>query len=384
MTGTRAEYGILEPLIHTLKEDAFFDVRIVATGTHLSPKYGLTYRAIEQDGYEIDEKIEILPERMTSTATAVAMGNAIEKFAAYFEKTKPDMLVVLGDRYEAFAVTAAAVIKLISVAHLHGGELSEGAYDDCFRHSITKMSQLHFPCCEEYRKRIIQMGEQPNRVFNVGALGIENIKRLILLSKNELMQRIDWQMVQPYAIVTLHPVTLQKQDACAELEELLYAVDDVEDMQFIFTKANADDGGLQINERLQQYVEQKPEKARLFDNLGQINYLSAVKHCEFVLGNSSSGILEVPALKKPTVNIGIREKGRMQADSVINCEPKREDIKAAIQKARSDAMKKLCRTVRSPFDGGNTAEKIKKQIKEYLSSSHTTQKHFYDIDFQIK
>jgi len=383
MTGTRAEYGLLEPLICELNKDAFFDVRIAVTGTHLSKDYGLTYQAIESDGYPIDCKIEILPEENSPNATAIAMSNAIERFSEYFDREKPDLLVLLGDRYEAFAVAAAAVIKLVPIAHIHGGEISEGAYDDCFRHCITKMSQIHFPCCEEYRKRIIQLGEQPKRVFNVGALGIENIKKMNLLSKEALEEAIAWKLERPYVVVTFHPVTLDQKDSCEDLEEMLKAIDDVEDMQFVITKANADDGGVQINRRLQEYVAQHPEKTRLFDNLGQVNYLSAVRHCEFVLGNSSSGIIEVPAFQKPTVNIGIREKGRVQADSIINCEPTYADIAAALKKARSDEMKLLCQTIVSPFDGGETAKKIKNQLKRYLKTTHTVQKSFYNIGFQV-
>lgn len=384
VTSTRAEYGLLQPLIQKMTEDDFFDVRIAVTGTHLKEDYGMTYRAIEADGYKIDEMIDILPEA-DKEATAAAMAAAIEKFAGYFRRESPDLLVLLGDRYEIFAIAAAAVVQQIPIAHIHGGEISEGAYDDSFRHCITKMSQIHFPSCTAYAKRIIQMGEQPDTVFPVGAMGVENIKRLKLLDREQLAEAIDFDLKMPYAVMTFHPVTLEQRDSLKDVEEILKAIDFVDDMKFIFTKANADDGGTQINERLQEYSIQNPDKVKLFDNLGQIRYLSAVKHCTFVLGNSSSGMIEVPALNKPTVNVGNRQKGRIKIDSIINCEPSCDDILTTMQKARSAEMRELCQTLVSPFDGGETSGKIKKEIKRYLKGVNgNIQKRFYDIDFSIK
>lgn len=379
-TGSRAEYGLLEPLVRVLSEDDFFDVRIAVTGTHLNNEFGMTYRQIEDDGYRIDTKIEILPLYDTVNATSIAMGKAIEKFSEYFREEKPHILVLLGDRYEAFAIAAAAVVTLTPIAHIHGGEISEGAYDDCFRHCITKMSQLHFPSCEIYKNRIIQMGEQPDKVFNVGALGIENIMRMPLLSYEEIANELGIIYNMPYAVVTYHPVTLKHEDPCSGLIELLKAIDNCKDMQFIITKSNADDGGTAINKMLEEYSADRIDRVKLFDNLGQLKYLSAVKYCEFVLGNSSSGVIEVPALKRPTVNIGIREKGRLQVESIINCEPDTGEIMKAIKLARSVNMQKICSLIKSPFDGGDTSVRIKTILKQYLmDDSKMLQKSFYDV-----
>lgn len=379
-SGSRAEYGLLEPLIRVLSEDGFFDVRIAVTGTHLNNEFGMTYKQIEDDGYRIDTKIEILPLYDTVNATSIAMGKAIEKFSEYFREEKPDILVLLGDRYEAFAIASAAVVTLTPIAHIHGGEISEGAYDDCFRHCITKMSQIHFPSCEIYKNRIIQMGEQPDKVFNVGALGIENIMRMSLLSYEEIVNELGIIPNMPYAVVTYHPVTLKQEDPCSGLIELLEAIDNCKDMQFVITKSNADDGGTAINQMLEKYSADKIGRVKLFDNLGQLKYLSAVKYSEFVLGNSSSGVIEVPALKRPTVNIGIREKGRLQVESIINCEPDTGEIMKAIKLARSINMQKVCRLIKSPFDGGDTSMRIKTILKQYLmNDTKTLQKSFYDV-----
>lgn len=379
-TGSRAEYGLLEPLIRVLSEDHFFDVRIAVTGTHLKKEFGMTYKQIEDDGYHIDTKIDILPICDTVNATSIAMGRAIEKFSEYFREVKPDILILLGDRYEAFAIAAAAVVTLTPIAHIHGGEISEGAYDDCFRHCITKMSQIHFPSCEIYRNRIIQMGEQPDKVFNVGALGIENIMRMPLLSYEKIVDELGIIPSMPYAVVTYHPVTLNQEDPCSGLMELLKAIDTCVEMQFVITKSNADDGGTFINQKLEEYCANRSDRVKLFDNLGQLKYLSAVKHSEFVLGNSSSGVIEVPALKRPTVNIGIREKGRLQVESIINCEPETEDIMKAINLARSIKMQKVCSLIKSPFDGGDTSMRIKTILKQYLMNDNKTlQKPFYNV-----
>lgn len=379
-TGSRAEYGLLEPLIRVLYEDDFFDVRIAVTGTHLNNEFGMTYKQIEDDGYRIDTKIDILPKCDTVNATSIAMGKAIEKFSEYFREMKPDILVLLGDRYEAFAIAAAAVVTLTPIAHIHGGEISEGAYDDCFRHCITKMSQIHFPSCEIYRNRIIQMGEQPDKVFNVGALGIENIMRMPLLSYEKIVNELGIIPNIPYAVVTYHPVTLKQENPCSGLIELLEAIDNCKDMQFVITKSNADDGGTAINQMLEKYCANRIGRVKLFDNLGQLKYLSAVKYSEFVLGNSSSGVIEVPALKRPTVNIGIREKGRLQVESIINCEPETGEIMKAINLARSINMQKVCNLIKSPFDGGDTSVRINTILKQFLmNNSKTLQKSFYDV-----
>ena len=277
----------------------------------------MTYKEIEKDGIKIDEKIEILLSADTPSAISKSMGLAMISFADYFEKLKPDMLIVLGDRYETLAIATVAMNKRIPIAHLHGGETTEGAIDESIRHAITKMSYLHFTSTEEYRNRVIQLGEDPERVFSVGAIGIENILNEKLMSKLELEKSINFVLDKPYAIVTFHPVTLEENNSKEQVKELLDSLDTFNDMKFIFTKANADSGGRVINEMIDNYVNSH-ENAVAFNSLGLTRYLSALKYCTMVIGNSSSGLLEVPSFGIPTINIGDRQKGRLQADSIIN------------------------------------------------------------------
>lgn len=377
VTATRAEYGILRPLIFRLKEEQELCLQVIATGTHLSEKYGNTQVEIEKDGINIFRKIPILEEGNTAYDISCTMANALRNFALYFKEEQPDLVIVLGDRTELLGICAAAMNERIPIAHLHGGEVTEGAVDDCIRHAITKMSYLHFPATEEYRKRIIQLGEEPERVFNVGALGVENILHTPLLSYEEICKQAGIPKDRDYVVMTFHPVTLEKATARAQTEELLKAIEQQKDWFYLITMANADVGGDIVNQMLQQFAEKK-ENIKLVPSLGMVRYLSAVKYSRFVLGNSSSGIIEAPSLGIPTVNIGDRQKGRLMADTIISCEPRCEDI--------VDAMRLADRTehrVSTIYGDGNTSEKIVTIIKDFLFHEKINlKKTFYDWESQ--
>lgn len=374
VTATRAEYGILHPLIMRLLADDMWETQVVVTGTHLEEEFGYTCREIEQDGIPIYQKIPIMEMGDDAYAVNRTMANALCGFGAYFRDEKPDLLILLGDRTELLAIASAAMNEQIPIAHLHGGELTQGAVDECVRHAITKMSYLHFASAEEYQRRIIQMGEEPSRVFNVGALGVENILREQLLSCQELRAAIDFPADQPYAVVTFHPVTLEKNTAEKQVNELLAAMKQRSDLFFLITKANSDAGGRRINELMEESVA-KCSNMKLVASLGMKKYLSALKYAKFVLGNSSSGIIEAPALHIPTVNIGDRQQGRMMAESIVNCQPECASILAAIDRALE--MEGL--SCANPYGDGHTSEKIVEILEKYMSQERIDlKKRFYD------
>lgn len=374
VTATRAEYGILHPLIMRLLACDQWETQVVVTGTHLEEEFGYTCREIEQDGVPVYRKIPITEKGDDAYAVSRTMANALCGFGSYFKDEKPDLLILLGDRTEMLAIASAAMNERIPIAHLHGGELTQGAVDECVRHALTKMSYLHFASTEAYRNRIIQMGEEPSRVYNVGALGVENILREQLLSPQELKESVDFPADRPYAVVTFHPVTLEKATAEQQVRELLAAMRQREDLFFLITKANSDAGGRRINELLETETK-KCSNMKLVASLGMKRYLSAVKHAKFVLGNSSSGIIEAPALHVPTVNIGDRQQGRIQAKSIVNCEPECASILAAIDRALG--MQGL--SCANPYGDGHTSEKIVEILKEYMSPDHIDlKKKFYD------
>lgn len=383
LTATRAEYGLLSPIIHELLANDFFDVKVVVTGAHLSLDFGLTYKEIEADGIIIDKKIEILTDSDTSTAVSKSMGLAMMKFAEYFEESRPDILMVLGDRYETLAVCCAAMNARIPIVHLYGGETTEGAIDEAVRHAITKMSYFHFTSTNEYRKRVIQLGENPERVFTVGGVGIENALKMPLLSLEELEESIQFKLDKPYVVVTFHPTTLEEGSAQKQFEEILAAIDENPDMKYIFTKANADANGRVINRMIDEYAG-KRENVVAFESLGVKRYLSALKYATMVLGNSSSGLLEVPSFKIPTINIGDRQKGRLKADSVIDCEPLKSAVCDSIQKALSPEFKALAEAVENPYGDGNTSQKIVSILeREIKNAGINLKKKFYDVDFEM-
>lgn len=375
VTATRAEYGILHPLITRLLACDQWETQVVVTGTHLEEEFGYTCHEIERDGVPIYRKIPITEKDDNAYAVSRTMANALCGFGAYFKEEKPDLLILLGDRTEMLAIASAAMNERIPIAHLHGGELTQGAVDDCVRHALTKMSYLHFASTEAYRNRIIQLGEDPARVFNVGALGVENILREQLLSRQELKTVVDFPVDRPYAVVTFHPVTLEKATAEQQVRELLVAMRQREDLFFLITKANSDAGGRRINELLEAETE-KCSNMELVASLGMKRYLSAVKYAKFVLGNSSSGIIEAPALQVPTVNIGDRQQGRIQAKSIVNCQPERTSILTAIDRVLG--MQGM--VFNNPYGDGHTSKKIVEILKEYMSLEHIDlKKKFYDL-----
>lgn len=384
ITGTRSEYGLLAPLIKKLQSQSEFKTEVVVTGSHLSAEYGYTYKCIEEDGILINKKIDILSSDNSAVGITETMANAIKKFGQYFNIAKPNLIIILGDRYEIFAVATAAAVLNIPIAHLHGGEVTLGAYDEFFRHGITKMSSLHFTSCEEHRKRVIQLGENPDTVYNVGAIGIENIKEMNLLSREELSKSINFNLDNKYALVTFHPVTLEKTSISEQCNEVIQAIRNCKDLKFLITKANADDGGRIINELLEQLANEFPERISLHTSLGQLRYLSAMKYCCFVLGNSSSGLIEAPSFHIPTVNIGNRQKGRMHGKSVIDCPANKKAILESIELAQDQCWRNSHLNEENPYGNGNVSDEIVNHIKEFLNSnSKGIIKTFYDIPFEV-
>lgn len=381
LTASRAEYGLLRPLILKLEKEEDIDMRLAVTGTHLSPEFGMTVCEIEEDGIEIDKRAEILLSADTPVSISKSMGLAIISFAEYFAESDPDALIVLGDRFETLAVCCAAMNARIPIFHLHGGETTEGVIDEAIRHSITKMSYLHFTCTESYRQRVIQMGEAPERVFNVGALGVENVLHTKFVSLESLEEDFKLKLGECYAVGTFHPVTLEKSTAKRQTEELLKAINRNAEISYLFTKANADSEGRIINAILKRYAKEH-DNFFLIDSLGMRRYLSALKYASFVIGNSSSGIIEAPSLGIPTINIGNRQSGRICGKSVISCKPDMNEIDLAIKMALSDQFKSRARDAINLYGDGNTSSKILKIVKDYLFKGKLDiEKKFYDIKF---
>lgn len=378
VTGTRAEYGLLYWLMKGIVADESLELQLIVTGMHLSPEFGLTYKEIEKE-FTIDKKIEMLLSSDSAIGISKSMGLAQISFSEAYEELKPDLLVVLGDRYEIFSAASAAMIACIPIAHLHGGETTEGAFDEAIRHSITKMSHLHFAATKAYRKRVIQLGENPQRVFNVGGLGIENIKRLKLLSKEAFEESIDFKLAEKNILVTFHPVTLENTTAKDQFQELLDFADELEETNIIFTKANSDTDGRVINQMIDEYVSKNSHKAIGFTSLGQLRYLSALQYVDAVVGNSSSGLLEAPSFKIGTINIGDRQKGRIKASSVIDCEPYKQSLKEAFDKLYSKGFQKNLSVVENPYGGGIASQVILKTL-ENIDFKNILKKTFYDLD----
>lgn len=378
VTTTRADYGIWKPLLAKLFALDDFDVKLIVSGTHLSPKHGYTITEIQQDNFPIHYTLELALETSSATDISQTMAQILSKFSMYLENTSLDLLLVLGDRYEILSFCIAAVNANLPIAHLHGGELTEGAVDDCIRHSITKLSHLHFTSTEQYRNRVIQMGENPKLVFNTGALGIDNIVTTPLLSKEELSLSLNIDLTQPFSLVTFHPVTLESSNLSDQLDALFSAIASFPTITFIFTYANADKDGDRINTSIDHFVATQ-KNCHVFPSLGMLRYLSACKYAEFVLGNSSSGILEVPCFHIPTINIGNRQKGRIQAKSIINCAPTTESIQNAILKAQSQSFRKSLGAVTNPYGDGHAADRMIDILRNELSSSLSTTKTFYDL-----
>ena len=377
VTGTRAEYGLLRWVMQGIKDAPELTLQIIASGTHLSPEFGLTYRDIEHDGFQINRKVEMLLSSDTPVGVAKSMGLGVIGFADALNELKPDLIVVLGDRFEIFSAVSAALIARIPVAHLHGGEATEGAFDEAIRHSITKMSHLHFVAAEEYRQRVIQLGEQPDRVFLVGGLGIDNIKRLKLLDRAELEAALDFKLGLKNLLITFHPATLENATAADQMAELLVALEGLTDTRLIFTMPNADTNSRMLITMIEQFVA-KHSNARAYTSLGQLRYLSCIQHVDGVVGNSSSGLIEVPSFKKGTINIGDRQRGRLKAVSVIDCDPDRASIAAGLNRLYSADFQQALLHVRNPYGEGGASERVVGVLETDVSKD-MLKKKFFDM-----
>ena len=378
ITGTRAEFGLLRPLIELIAKDKDLQLQLIATGMHLSPEFGYTLDEIIAAGFTVDRKVECLLSSDTSVGVSKTIALAISGFADALESLQPDLMVVLGDRTEILGAVIAAGMANVPIAHLQGGETTEGAYDEAIRHSITKFSHLHFTSTEAYRKRVIQLGEQPNTVFNVGAIGLDAVKKLKLLNREEFEKSIDFKLKKRNVLITYHSVTLEKEVPIETFENILTALDELTDTALIFTHANSDKNGRVINKMITEYVETHKDKAIAFKSLGQLRYLSALQFVDFVIGNSSSGILEVPAFHIPTINIGDRQKGRICNDSVINSDNSLKDIKKSITFVLDKTFREKIQRQELLYGNGTAAEKILKVIKEHTIIP--LKKSFYNID----
>jgi len=382
VTGSRAEYGLLRWVMQGIKDAPELTLQVVATGMHLSPEFGMTIQEIRTDGFEPDETVEILLSGDTPAAICKSMGLAMIGYGEALQRLMPDMVVLLGDRFETFCMAAAAQVCRVPVAHIHGGETTEGAIDEAFRHSITKMSHLHFASCEEYRQRIIQLGEAPDRVFSVGALGVENIRRAPLMERSELVESIGFSLERPYFLVTFHPVTLGKDSSEGQFQALLYALDAFPEYNVIFTKANADTDGRIINGLIDDYAEKRRERCFAATSLGVRRYLSAMKYAAAVIGNSSSGIIEAPSFKVPTVNIGDRQKGRVRSESVVDCEPVALSIASSIRKATSVGFLEVLKVAKNPYEETGTTARIVEKIT-FFCPAELMKKSFYNLGISV-
>ena len=378
VTGTRAEYGLLRWVMEGIRNSTKLDLQVIATGMHLSPEFGLTYREIEKDGFRIDRKVEMLLSSDTPVGIAKSMGLCSVGFADAFQELNPDLIVILGDRFELFSAVSVAMVSRIPVAHLHGGEATEGLIDESIRHSITKMSHLHFVAAEEYKKRVIQLGEQPDRVFNVGGLGIDNILKLRLLDRTKLENSIKFKLGLKNLLITFHPVTLENSTSAQQMGELLSALNKLDNTNLIFTMPNSDTDGRVLFQIIEEYVSSNI-KSVVFTSLGQLRYISCLKYVDGVIGNSSSGLLEVPTFKIGTINIGDRQRGRLKAISVIDCEPNEPSISSAIKKLYSADYQNRLTTVKNPYGCGGASESIVNILND-VSLDGLLKKRFYNLN----
>jgi GDP/UDP-N,N'-diacetylbacillosamine 2-epimerase (hydrolysing) len=377
VTGTRAEFGLLRWLMQEIRESATLELQVIATGMHLSPEFGLTFREVEEAGFRIDTKVEMLVSADTSTAVTKSMGLGLIGYADAYDRLSPDIVVLLGDRFEIFAAAAAAMIAGIPIAHLHGGETTEGAFDEAIRHSITKMSHLHFVAAEDYQRRVIQLGEHPERVFLVGGLGIDAIKRINLLDRQALEASLDFKFGQKNLLITFHPVTLDGNSSTKQMEELLVALDELTNTNLIFTLPNADTGGREIGGMIQEFVSIH-SNSRVYTSLGQLRYLSCMKYVDGVVGNSSSGLAEAPSMGIGTINIGDRQKGRLSASSVIHCEPNLKSIREALKRLYEPTFQHSLAETINPYGSGGASQKIVEVLRTHPFNG-LTKKTFFDL-----
>lgn len=379
VSGTRADFGLLKPLIDRIHRSKEFQLQLIVTAMHLSPEFGYTIQEIEKEGFPIAKKVECLLSSDSAAGVSKSIGLAMIGFADALEELKPDLIVILGDRSEMLAASTASMIANIPIAHIHGGETTEGAYDEAIRHAITKMSYLHFASTETYRQRIIQLGEHPSRVYNVGAIGLDSIKKLSLMSREEFEKSIGFSLGKKNILITFHPVTLEDNTAKAQFECILNALKSLNDTHFIFTHANSDKNGRIINQMISEFVSQNREFAVEFKSLGQLRYLSSLQYVDVVLGNSSSGILETPYFNIPTINIGDRQKGRVMPESVINCEPEKEAIESALSRAFSSEFRGNISNQTMLYGNGVAVDQILEVISKHTLGKQ--KKTFYDLKF---
>lgn len=377
ITSSRADYGLLQWVMQGIKDDPELQLQIIATGMHLSTQFGSTYKAIENDGFKIDFLLDILGSSDSPLAISESMGLAMKGAAKALDELEPDVIVVLGDRFEIFACTAAALVSRRPVAHINGGEVTIGAQDESFRHAITKMSHLHFVATEEYKSRVIQLGENPRNVFLVGGTGIDSVKNLKLLERTELESSLDVEFGKKSLLITFHPATLSNNQPGQEMKELLAALSPLTDTTLIFTMPNADTGGQVIKTLITEFVNTH-KNSKAYISLGQLKYLSCLAQVDGVIGNSSSGITEAPSFKKGTINIGDRQLGRVQASSIINCDPKTSEIRQAIETLYSDDFRSSLEKTKNPYGEGGASLKIVQTLKE-CSLEGITQKTFHDL-----
>ena len=382
VTATRAEWGLLRPLANEIQEDDAFSLLLAVTGTHFSEEFGNTWKEIVSDGFSIDERVDIITSPIQNAVdVSNTMARALTGFSGVFSRHKIDLVILLGDRYETLAVALAAMNARVPIMHLYGGDVTEGALDDAIRHSISKLSYLHCTSCETYRKRVIQLGEEPNRVYNVGAIGIDNVRKMSLLSKKELSEELGFAIAETdYAVVTFHPETLNNSNVKEQCQQFLDALSAFPDMKYIITKSNADEGADIINRMMEEYAASNPN-AFVVSSLGNLRYLSALKSASLVIGNSSSGIMESPYFRVPTINLGIRQRGRIQSECIINCEISTAEIIQAMQKALSPEFREFAKTADYPYGDGHAAEKILAVLHEWLDIDRIDlKKKFYDME----
>lgn len=377
VSGTRSEYGQLRWVMQGIKDDAELCLQVIATGMHLSPEFGLTYRDIERDGFIIDRKLEMLISSDSAVGVTKSVGLGTIAFADAFFDLQPDIIVLLGDRFEALAAATAAMMASIPIAHLHGGEITEGAIDDAIRHALTKMSHWHFVAAEEYRQRVIQLGEAPERIILCGGLGVDVIRKTTRLDRPALEASLDFKFGKRNLLVTFHPVTLAQDSGAGQMEELLVALDTLQDIHLVITLPNADIGGRELIRMVEKFVAAHPH-AKAFTSLGQQRYLSCIAQVDAVVGNSSSGLSEAPAFKKASVNIGERQRGRLKAASVIDCAPLRKDIVRAIEKLYTPAFQATLETVRNPYGEGGASDMIVETLKR-IDTHSSLKKVFHDL-----
>lgn len=377
VTGTRAEYGLLRWVIDEIEKSKKLELILLVTGMHLSPEFGLTIDNIKKDGYKVTDKVEMLLSSDSPSAISKSIGLGLIGFSDKYNLYKPDLLILLGDRFEILSAAIAALISCIPIAHIHGGESTEGAIDESIRHSITKMSHLHFVAAESYKKRVIQLGESPEYVFNVGGLGIDNINKLKLLNKNDLQELLDFKFGSKSLIITFHPETLEKNTSGDQMKELLGALNSFVDINLIFTMPNSDADSRIIIKMIEDFCK-KRSNSKFFSSLGQVNYLSCLKHVDGVVGNSSSGLIEAPSFKKGTINIGDRQKGRLKANSIIDCAAKKSEIISAIKKIYSTDFQINLKKTNNPYGNGGASKEIIKIITK-VNLDNVIKKRFYDI-----